>query len=70
MVRQRSANSGTFLNEATRLLTLLVALHLSSFRLAEHLCIDLPKLEAIARLTTTRERLVSTDDNRSFRRVR
>ena len=46
------------------------AMPLSSSRLAEQLRIDLPELEAVARLTTTREGLVSTEDNQSFRRVR
>ena len=42
----------------------------SSTRLEEQLRIDLPELEATARMTATRERVVSTDAGRSFRRVR
>ena len=48
----------------------LPAMSLSSSRLEEYLRADLPELEAVARLTTTRERVVSTGDNRSFRRIR
>ena len=42
----------------------------SSPRLEEQLRIDLPELEATARLTATRELVIATDTDRSFRRVR
>ena len=48
----------------------LPSMALSSPRLEEQIRIDLPELEAIARLTTTRELAVSTGEDRSFRRVR
>lgn len=48
----------------------LPAMQMSSPRLEEYIRNDLPDLEAVARLTATRERVVSTDDNQSFRRVR
>ena len=48
----------------------LQAMVLSSSRLAEQLRIDLPEAEAVARLTDTRELVVSTRDDRSFRRIR
>lgn len=46
------------------------AMELSSARLAEQLRIDLPEAEAVARLTGTRELVISTGEDRSFRRVR
>lgn len=48
----------------------LPAMERSSPRLAEHLRTDLPELEAVARTTATRELVVSTGEDRSFRRVR
>ena len=48
----------------------LPAMELSSARLAEQLGIDLPEAEAVARLTGTRELVISTGEDRSFRSVR
>ena len=41
----------------------------SSYLLADQLRTDLPEVEAVARLTTPHETVVSTGENRSFRRV-
>ena len=48
----------------------LPAMAFSSLRLAEYIRSDLPEVEAVARLTPTRDLAVSHVENRSFRRVR